>query len=563
MLQLKDLIQSSANAVLTAQNISCPVNRLPVELLTKIFECIMQDARVDDGFTFPLPKGDVMRELVRLNHVCRFWRQIFTSSPHLFSTLHLQRGVPSSLVEYFLRHSSTHPLTVYATTASSAGAFNLISIAQHADRLQHLQLDFDWDAFVRKDGRAIFHKPAPLLERFDCCILPPEGLRSVHWPPALPRVFDGSTPRLRQLRLSGFSSFPVGLFRDLTHICIEGWSSFKPAHPLGFGEVINLLRDNPRVEEVYLSHIDTWVHHESLRMTPDDVPENFSLELMNLRRLSLCDCTVAQLGKVFKHLQLTRGTILSLTRILDEFAHHTSDIFVDYQGHLDNLADLYSATVDLSGKGAIATGLSGALRILRGTGFNILRDLLFCSPFRSLRELWIRGREEAIVRPDWSQVLTRFPLLEKLCIDSTGASYIISALSFPSPILCAPSQPDGAVAPPSLCKHLQTLWIIAISHIEGLLFSAPYSSILSCVQNRSARRSPIRHLRIYYESSDSNSDAFRCDPEAAALYGWSEEKLGTLRQYVDVVELGAGCLQMEISQEFKEGTHPQFWPRYM
>jgi len=63
---------------------------------------------------------------------------------------------------------------------------------------------------------------------------------------SLPRIFDGSTPRLRTLDLVGYAPWPANRFRDLSSLA------------LGLVEIERLdrislmLEDSPRLEHLYL-----------------------------------------------------------------------------------------------------------------------------------------------------------------------------------------------------------------------------------------------------------------------------------------------------------------------
>ena len=66
--RLETRAQDVLRFILSLQNLSQPVNRLPPEILSRIAQCSL-NAAVD------------ARPIVPLTHVCRYWRDSITSDP--------------------------------------------------------------------------------------------------------------------------------------------------------------------------------------------------------------------------------------------------------------------------------------------------------------------------------------------------------------------------------------------------------------------------------------------------------------------------------------------------
>ena len=84
-----------------------PVNRLPLELLTRIF-----DLAVDHG------SEEHAKQIIPLTHICRYWRTTLLSYPRVWSTVCVKPGDPGVISEWLAR-SQNVPLTVIVEFADS------------------------------------------------------------------------------------------------------------------------------------------------------------------------------------------------------------------------------------------------------------------------------------------------------------------------------------------------------------------------------------------------------------------------------------------------------------
>jgi len=141
------------------------------------------------------------------------------------------------IFDLFLERSGSYPLSLSIIQADNSGrgsdAFDVME--PHVRRLRTLHIDDSW---IGTPLLPCFSQPAPLLEEFKM-ERPPEFGK-------FPRVFGGSTPRLRTLDLIGFVPWCGNRFRDL------------PTLALGLVEINNpsclllMLEDSPRLEHLCL-----------------------------------------------------------------------------------------------------------------------------------------------------------------------------------------------------------------------------------------------------------------------------------------------------------------------
>ncbi|KAG7444923.1 uncharacterized protein BT62DRAFT_863545, partial [Guyanagaster necrorhizus] len=65
----------------------------------------------------------------------------------------------------------------------------------------------------------------------------------------LPQLFSGQMPNVRQLCLAHFTSWPVGLFTNLTHLCLHDQCDVGR---MTTSEFLDFIEQSPRLEELNL-----------------------------------------------------------------------------------------------------------------------------------------------------------------------------------------------------------------------------------------------------------------------------------------------------------------------
>lgn len=163
-----------------------PVNRLPYELLSSIFQVAIEDSETNE---------------ITISHVSRWWRSIAINSPTLWTQIEVNDSEASStLASVYLERSSQSPLDVkYSRSHSSIQTFTDM-ILPHIDRWRSLSLEID----NADDGTAFFRlfrmKSAPMLQKLDFDVGTWPGFLNV---PYHEPVFLRGTPSLREFTLWG------------------------------------------------------------------------------------------------------------------------------------------------------------------------------------------------------------------------------------------------------------------------------------------------------------------------------------------------------------------------
>jgi hypothetical protein len=224
-------------------NDTLPVNRLPTELLCKIFEYV-RDQTVD-AFT--------------ISYVCRRWRETTISYSQLWSYISISPLAPN-FYEICIQRSLTALLDTIIVIPSKyldradAGRINasLKLVAANSERMRKVELNFPTGAVHLLD---VLDVPAPRLEKFVCSCAelenkPREGLGMPALSPGhkLPTLFRGHTPNLRSLQLSGVGDSVLENFANLTSLSL-GFAREDGEDCLRF---YNLLRRCPLLQSLEL-----------------------------------------------------------------------------------------------------------------------------------------------------------------------------------------------------------------------------------------------------------------------------------------------------------------------
>jgi len=219
--------------VRSVKNSFAPINRIPSEVLS-----LIPDYSSSAGFE------DQDAELLELTHVCRGWREIFTSRSSLWATLTCE-NVEKTRV--YIERSKSSPLNIYLTKtdgfAYSEGALRLVT--PHVSRLGSLIV---WGTLdTTQDLTRHFSRPAPVLRRLD--IIPSAYVHALTFPATL---FNGDISPVRELRLSGFTQLP---WRNMSNLEV-----FELRHKPGTAnayfltQLLDLFESAPLLSRVDLTH---------------------------------------------------------------------------------------------------------------------------------------------------------------------------------------------------------------------------------------------------------------------------------------------------------------------
>ena len=146
-----------------------PVNRLPPELLSRIFT-YLPTPRIPP---WPHQPEGVWRasiaSLATINLVCQYWRQTAVGTKKLWTHIVAVTALGSEslrlILDLFLERSGSYPLSLSILQAekSGRGSDALDAIEPHVHRLRTLHIDDSW---IGTPLLRFFSQHAPLLEEF-------------------------------------------------------------------------------------------------------------------------------------------------------------------------------------------------------------------------------------------------------------------------------------------------------------------------------------------------------------------------------------------------------------
>ncbi|KAE9397755.1 hypothetical protein BT96DRAFT_60600 [Gymnopus androsaceus JB14] len=174
------------------------------------------------------------REWYSLLHVCRQWRGIIARSPTLWSTIDntLVEDAHNSVAhERYLYRSGGAPLIVYlGVKDTKIRRKSLQALLKHVSRFKELHLIADLWEDSSTPIYTLLVDPAPTL----CSLtLRTDGKDVVGG--VLPPIFAGEMPRLRELTLEHFTSWPTNYFHNLTSLSLSDQPFHRPTDPSVFG----------------------------------------------------------------------------------------------------------------------------------------------------------------------------------------------------------------------------------------------------------------------------------------------------------------------------------------
>jgi hypothetical protein len=379
------------------------------------------------------------------------------------------------------------PLTVYLGIREPAIPRALVdSLVSHIARFQQFHVNVN--AFNSNAPLTVFQtlsSPAPNLESLTVITDKKFGI-----PPALPTLFVGQTPLLRQLTLEHFTSWPGNRFDSLTHLCLfdqcdEGRSTTA--------QFLDVLDSSPCLEELVL--VQAGPTCEGDGDSPPPSPDRL-VNLSKLRELNIGEWPSGQLiARFLSHLILPRETNMYLWG--DHLLLENEDLTTLIPPNSSRLANLNAAkglyfirqtTLHLS---VPLLAVVDSIIYMYGSFLpsQVLPALSRGYPLDTIEHLRIRDNYK---HPN------RLPLETwKMFLDATPSIHTLSVFSWNSPrttraILTAlrPRENQGGggkIIPP--CPLLQTLRIEDDPSLPTLL-------LVNFAEERSALQCPLQKLSI-------------------------------------------------------------------
>jgi hypothetical protein len=362
--------------VRSVKNSFAPINRIPSEVLSL----------VPDYWK----KGKMDQDLIALTHVCRSWREIFTSRPSLWSHLDC-RNVEKTRT--YVERSKAAPLEIYLESFRgkpyAKDAFFLT--APHIHRLRYLSIS----ANNFPDIISHFFRRVPLLEELKVTLS--DSLGTV-----LSGAFlNEDLSSLRTLSLAGaITHLPRKNLSNLTTFSL----SRIPEDRISMTQLLNFFENSPLLDTITLK--------DSLPKS-SDAPPNRIVPLSRLDNLSI-DAQTPH-SKLLNHLSAPASTLLVLEF---KFSGDRSPL-LDYlpKPSVDILSRITTINLlfDVVNKFMRLEGPSGEIQLYghRMSGGNtppyIVDGQILCSLYQSIlsatKRLTISGLKlTAPVQTDRSQV---------------------------------------------------------------------------------------------------------------------------------------------------------------
>lgn len=406
--------------VRSTRNTFASINRTPSEVLSLIPDYL----------------SDAGEGLITLTHVCRGWREIFTSRSPLWASLDCQ-DVHKTLT--YLERSKSFPLDIHLKRSQYQSYRDdaLLLAVPHVSRLGSLTVDGTASiipALIRR-----FSCPTPLLKKLEIDV----GFD--HPPPTFPAtLFGGDLSSLRLLSLAGFAtSLPWRNLANLTTLKL-----FRVPETVNLPSITQLLdffESAPLLSDIELRLISV----------PSNPPPGRVVPIPHLKKLTLLSCTPSFL---LKYLSIPIGASLVLNF---PFGGESSPILDCLPGNFDDLKNLSHITtisllLDEEANYVRFHGPSGELHLCRifldeGPSLNVVQS----QTFRSFKKFNLSNTQRlAVTMYDFSprETVDSSPIFQTLLLmDNLRILTLIECKNLPFIHALNPEKNNsGTVACPNL-----------------------------------------------------------------------------------------------------------------
>jgi hypothetical protein len=268
-----------------------PASKLPPEILSQIFACLRTPEIPPHYYTLEDMWMTLNESLAAVNLVCRYWRQVAIGTKAMWTHIAVVDTLgPKKLhlmLELFLKRAGSHPLslTISRTDDHDHDSCTFHAMEPSVHRLRTLIVD---GPGINPSEFHFFSQPAPLLEELTLVCLPDIEM--------LPRLFEGSTPRLRMLDLVGRVPEPTNRFYNLSTLALG------PSEIEDFDNLLLMLEDSPRLEHLYLQQ-SRLVH------SPEVAVPKRSAKVHYLKTLSLSEFSEEGIRTLFLSLSLPQHNL--------------------------------------------------------------------------------------------------------------------------------------------------------------------------------------------------------------------------------------------------------------
>ncbi|KAK0238931.1 hypothetical protein EDD85DRAFT_951146 [Armillaria nabsnona] len=419
--ELEKQLQIAAARLRGFRNSLQPIHRLPPELLATIFYGTQQHLpsffpMLNDGTVSKYDEHH--RDWLSLLHVCRRWRGVIASSPFLWASVDT-----SLMLEKFLKRSASAPLTLYLGIRKPGVSEKVLDATlRYSRRFREFHIAVDgWEG-----GTSIYPRlcAADAAPRLASLTIMTEGRDVVGG--VLPPLFSGQIPSIRQLCLAHFTSWPAGLFANLTHLCLHDQSDVGR---MTTSEFLDFIEQSPRLEELNL------IRAGPIRPDASDAPappRDRFIPLPHLRELDLGDWpSVTIISRLLSHLVLPKHTNMYFWgvpfRDTDEDFGKLLPIDNSRLANLHNIKKWYLARQPLVILDTPCISVAGSVQTLYMYGTftaSQIESVLPTYPLRDVTDVGVRdscARSNRLTSSNWKHIFQRLPHLASLRILAFGS----------------------------------------------------------------------------------------------------------------------------------------------
>ncbi|KAJ7585335.1 hypothetical protein C8J56DRAFT_121115 [Mycena floridula] len=520
-----------------------PIHQLPPEILTEIFtltQPLVSSFCPWEVLTFDYTKA--ARDWRVLLTVCRRWRGIIAMSPGLWATISEQKDTSA-----FLKRSRSAPFIVnWWQHPQQLSAETLDVLADHRHRLSQLHF------YVFQDLTLLNHRfmTQSVPQLFSLTVVPFEPVGNLTLPP----LFGGQTPKLRQLALRYFTSWPTGYFYNLTHFCLYAQPDhiFRPSTTT----FLDFIEHSPRLE--ILTLMDAGPTKEDETDLPP-VPTGRMVSLPTLRTLNISSAPTFATTRLLSHLTMAQETEIYVLSRLSLIVPDTdiASLLPPQSSHLSNLSSITECVISrLPDSHYVQNplhyfGIADSQLHIQTT-FTPIQFMPFHNqyPLSNIRKFTIRDRgthETGILSAElWKDCFTAMPTLQSIRILSSLLANsvtrnIVTALYSHSP------EPSTSL----LCSLLEEM------RIEDE-YELPTLRLYTLVKQRAKKGCPIQRLIILYAE---NSMMGSTHAETADSGSFTREDVDSLARHVGEVTFKDHQPPAELNPESFGSTYMRWFKK--
>ena len=380
------------------------MHALPSETLAIIFHYVLTDCFGPNN-----APGEDFYRWTAVTRVCRYWRESALLFAALWSTVPMG-NLPAALIS--IERSRSALLDIYVPSHRPLNGI-WDKIRDHMPRVRKLAVKvYHLDALNTSLGSPIF---APNLQTIELHKIGTQDR-------PLPLFFNGNTPKLSSVRLSGISNWTPNNFTGLKRLSIENVPQELP-----LDNFLDLLEANPTLE-----YLELW------KAEPTAEPTSRHITLPHLRQLKVGSGSHRRL---LASLSLPSTCLLELTSmVLDSLDRSIFEHALPSESpSLPNIRDVRKLKINIGDgiDGIEASGMTSSSAVFRLHASSMARTLVQFTlgsfgplSAASIRELCVQGCR-ALEYPDpeaWKLLLGSMASLDTLWLVKSDCEPVLRIL---------------------------------------------------------------------------------------------------------------------------------------